>query len=87
VESFDLIFVDFEEFYDLSLQVRGCRNLEESFERYTEQQRLDGANQYDAGDFGMQDALMGVEFLELPPILQLHLRRFEYENENAKVND
>jgi ubiquitin C-terminal hydrolase len=79
-----------EEFYDLSLQVKGCNNLEEAFDRYTEQQRLDGANQYDAGEHGMQDALMSVEFLEFPPILQLHLRRFEYDadfDENVKIND
>jgi ubiquitin C-terminal hydrolase len=89
------VHVDFqsgaeEEFYDLSLQVSGCKTLMDSFKRYTEQQCLDGENQYDAGDYGMQDAVMGVEFLEFPPVLQLHLRRFEYDPDydtNTKVND
>jgi ubiquitin carboxyl-terminal hydrolase 7 len=80
-----------EEFYDLSLQVRDCGSLQAALEKYVERELLDGANQYDTGtDYGKQDAYVGVEFVEFPPVLQLHLRRFEYDfafDRNIKVND
>lgn len=44
-----------ESFYDVSLDVKGCGSLEESFAKYVECERLDGENQYDAeGEFGKQ---------------------------------
>jgi ubiquitin carboxyl-terminal hydrolase 7 len=79
-----------ESFYDLSMQIRNCVDLERSFEQYIAVETLDGENQWDAGEIGKQDAILGREFLEFPPILQLHLRRFEYDYEtdrNTKVND
>jgi ubiquitin carboxyl-terminal hydrolase 7 len=79
-----------EEFYDLSMQVRSCARLEDSFEKYIDRELLDGDNQYNADDLGKQDVYMGVEFVEFPPVLQLHLRRFEYSfdyDRNMKLND
>ncbi|OHT01279.1 hypothetical protein TRFO_31956 [Tritrichomonas foetus] len=80
-----------EYFYDLSMAVKGCPNLNSSFTKYVEKERLDGDNQYDAGEkYGKQDVDMGVEFISFPPVLQLHLRRFEYDFEydrNIKIND
>ena len=78
-----------EEFYDLAMQVKDCPTLEESFEKYVESEKLEGENQYKTDEFGMQDAQMGIEFVEFPPVLQLHLRRFEYDFEydrNVKIN-
>ena len=87
--------VDFEssqeqEFYDLSMVVKGCKSLKESFEKYCEKERMDGDNQYQTDKFGKQDADMGVEFVEFPPVLQLHLGRFEYDfnyDTMVKIND
>jgi ubiquitin carboxyl-terminal hydrolase 7 len=79
-----------EDFFDLSLNVKGCKTLLESFRKYTEEEMLDGDNQYRAGDFGLQDAKKGIRFVELPPILQIQLKRFEYDyvrNTMVKVND
>jgi ubiquitin carboxyl-terminal hydrolase 7 len=49
--------VDYERFrdetsYDLSLQVLGRANLQASFERMVELERLEGENQYDTGSMG-----------------------------------
>jgi ubiquitin carboxyl-terminal hydrolase 7 len=65
-------------------------NLEQSFEQYIAFETLDGDNQWMAGEHGKQVADIGREFLEFPPVLQLHLRRFEFDYQterNMKVND
>ena len=79
-----------DEFYDLTMVVKGCKSLEESFEKYCEKERMDGDNQYQTDEYGKQDADMGVEFVEFPPVLQLHLGRFEYDfnyDMMVKIND
>lgn len=80
-----------ETFYDLSLNVKGCRNIIESFEKYTEVEMMDGDNKYRADGFDdLQAAKKGVKFLKLPPVLQLHLKRFEYDfarDAMVKIND
>lgn len=80
-----------ELFTDLSVNVRGCRNVYESFEKYTEVEMMEGENKYRAdGHEELQDAKKGVKFLKLPPVLQLHLKRFEYDTARyamVKIND
>lgn len=80
-----------EEFSDLSLNVKGCRNIYESFKKYTEVEMMDGDNKYRADGFDeLQEARKGVNFLKLPPVLQLHLKRFEYDitrDAMVKIND
>jgi ubiquitin carboxyl-terminal hydrolase 7 len=75
---------------DLSLIVKGCKNVYESFEQYVEVELLDGANQYHAEGYGLQNAKKGCKFESLPPVLQLQLKRFEYDpyrDANVKLND
>lgn len=79
-----------EEYYDLSLMVKGCRDLKESFRQYVEVETLEGDNQYRAGEHGMQDARKGCRFRSLPPAMLIHLRRFEYDalqNAMVKLHD
>lgn len=80
-----------ESFYDLSLNVRGCADIYASFEKYTEVEIMDGDNKYRAEGYEqLQEAKKGVKFLTLPPVLQLHLKRFEYDfvrDMMVKVND
>lgn len=80
-----------ESFYDLSLNVKGCRNIMESFRKYTEVEVMDGDNKYRADGFEeLQEARKGANFLALPPVLQLHLKRFEYDyarDSLVKIND
>jgi ubiquitin carboxyl-terminal hydrolase 7 len=79
-----------EDFYDLSMVVKDCATLEASWRKYTEAEVLEGDNRYDTGtDLGKIDVRMGSEFVEFPPVLQLHLRRFEYDydfDRNVKIN-
>ncbi|KAF6255465.1 hypothetical protein COO60DRAFT_1641474 [Scenedesmus sp. NREL 46B-D3] len=79
-----------ESFMDLQLDVKGCPNIYDSFDRYTQVEMMDGENQYKAEGYGLQDARKGVLFDQLPPVLQLQLKRFEYDfarDTMVKIND
>ncbi|KAI3914507.1 hypothetical protein MKW92_004446 [Papaver armeniacum] len=68
-----------ESFYDIQLDVKGCKD------------RLEGDNKYRADEqHGLQDAKKGVLFTDFPPVLQLQLKRYEYDvmrDTMAKIND
>ncbi|WRX12507.1 Peptidase C19 [Theobroma cacao] len=68
-----------ESFYDLQLDVKGCKDVYASFDKYVEVERLEGDNRYHAEQYGLQDARKGVLFIDFPPVLQLQLKRFEYD--------
>ncbi|XP_010312501.2 ubiquitin C-terminal hydrolase 12 isoform X3 [Solanum lycopersicum] len=79
-----------ESFYDLQLDVKGCRDIYASFDKYVEVERLEGDNKYHAEKYGLQDARKGVLFVDFPPVLQLQLKRFEYDfarDTMVKIND
>ncbi|RDX86284.1 Ubiquitin carboxyl-terminal hydrolase 13, partial [Mucuna pruriens] len=79
-----------ESFYDLQLDVKGCKDVYASFDKYVEVERLEGDNKYHAEHYGLQDAKKGVLFIDFPPVLQLQLKRFEYDftrNTMVKIND
>uniref|UniRef100_A0A7N0UUN3 ubiquitinyl hydrolase 1 n=1 Tax=Kalanchoe fedtschenkoi TaxID=63787 RepID=A0A7N0UUN3_KALFE len=79
-----------ESFYDLQLDVKGCRDVYASFDKYVEVERLEGDNKYQAEGHGLQDAKKGVLFMDFPPVLQLQLKRFEYDfmrDTMVKIND
>ncbi|CAM8973806.1 unnamed protein product [Rhodiola kirilowii] len=79
-----------ESFYDLQLDVKGCRDVYASFDKYVEVERLEGDNKYQAEGHGLQDAKKGVLFIDFPPVLQLQLKRFEYDfmrDTMVKIND
>ncbi|KAJ5992556.1 ubiquitin C-terminal hydrolase [Penicillium sp. IBT 35674x] len=80
-----------EDFWDIQLNVRGNKTLDDSFRDYIQVETLEGENKYDAGSpYGLQDAKKGVIFESFPPVLHLHLKRFEYDLNlltMMKVND
>ncbi|KAM7256047.1 hypothetical protein ACFE04_011788 [Oxalis oulophora] len=79
-----------ESFYDLQLDVKGCCDVYASFDKYVEVERLEGDNKYHAEQHGLQDAKKGVLFTDFPPVLQLQLKRFEYDfirDTMVKIND
>ncbi|KAJ3669934.1 hypothetical protein LUZ60_010258 [Juncus effusus] len=79
-----------ESFYDLQLDVKGCKDVYASFDKYVEVEKLEGDNKYHAEQFGLQDAKKGVLFIDFPPVLQLQLKRFEYDfmrDTMVKIND
>ncbi|KAI9259633.1 hypothetical protein BDA99DRAFT_513772 [Phascolomyces articulosus] len=79
-----------EDYYDIQLNVKGCKNLEESFKDYIAVETLEGDNKYMAEGHGLQDAKKGVIFESFPPVLHLQLKRFEYDIQKdamVKIND
>ncbi|KAK4757395.1 hypothetical protein SAY87_018696 [Trapa incisa] len=79
-----------ESFYDLQLDVKGCRDIYASFDKFVEVERLEGDNKYRADKHGLQDAKKGILFTDFPSVLQLQLKRFEYDfmsDTMVKVND
>jgi len=79
-----------ETFYDIQLNIKGKKNIDESFHDYIATEVLDGDNKYDAGEHGLQDAEKGVIFASFPPVLHLHLMRFQYDpitDCSVKFND
>jgi ubiquitin carboxyl-terminal hydrolase 7 len=79
-----------EDFYDIQLNVKNCKDLVASFADYCTTETLEGENAYQAEGLGLQKARKGVIFTELPPVLHLQLKRFEYDMERdmmVKIND
>jgi len=80
-----------EEFWDIQLNVSGNKDLLESFQDWIQVERLDGDNQYFAGDeYKLQDANKGMIFMSFPDVLHLHLKRFLYDVQRdgmLKIND
>jgi ubiquitin carboxyl-terminal hydrolase 7 len=80
-----------EDFWDVQLNVSGNENLLDSFQDYIQVEKLDGENQYFAGDqYKLQDANKGVIFQSFPDVLHLQLKRFEYDIQRdamMKIND
>ncbi|CAA2943437.1 ubiquitin carboxyl-terminal hydrolase 12-like [Olea europaea subsp. europaea] len=75
---------------DLQLDVKGCRDVYAALDKYVEKECLKGDNKYHAGSYGLQDAKKGLLFIDLPPILPIHLKRFEYDfirDTMVKLND
>ena len=70
-----------EDFYDIQLNVKGCKNLTDSFHEYCKVEVLEGDNLYFAEGFGLQVAKKGCVFIEFPPVLHLQLKRFDYDME------
>lgn len=68
-----------ETFYDIQLNVKDNKDIYESFDNYVSIEVLDGNNKYQAGPLGKQKAEKGVIFVELPPVLHLHLMRVGYD--------
>ncbi|XP_071963374.1 ubiquitin carboxyl-terminal hydrolase 7-like [Antedon mediterranea] len=79
-----------ESFYDIQMNIKGKKNVYESFEDYIAKENMEGENKYDAGEYGLQEAVKGVLFCSLPPVLHLQLMRFQYDphtDSNVKIND
>lgn len=68
-----------EEFWDIQMNVRGYKNLHDSFMNYIAMETMEGENKYFAEGHGLQDARKGVSFEAFPEVLHLHLKRFEYD--------
>ncbi|KAL9881399.1 ubiquitin carboxyl-terminal hydrolase 7-like isoform X1 [Glossina fuscipes] len=80
----------YETFYDIQLNIKDKKDILESFQDYITPETLEGDNKYDAGVHGLQEASKGVHFTSFPPVLHLHLMRFQYDpvtDSSIKYND
>ena len=92
VNTIRCMHVDFsstreERWYDLQMQVQRCAGLRASFGALARDERLVGANRYNTrrAELGRQDARRSARFRSLPPVLMLHLQRFEYDGESGEM--
>lgn len=80
-----------EEFYQISVDVRGKKNLIESLESYVAPETLDGENQWHCEELGCKvDAKKKTMLKKLPETLVFHLKRFEWDFETLsrwKIKD
>ncbi|GES75615.1 cysteine proteinase [Rhizophagus clarus] len=79
-----------EDYYDIQLNVKGCKTLRDSFLNYIQVETLEGDNKYQAEGYGLQDAKKGIIFESFPPVLHLQLKRFEFDVQRdamVKIND
>lgn len=79
-----------EEFADIGLRVKNCKNLESSIENLLNSEVMDGPNQYFCSLCqGKVDAVRATKISKLPPLLYFSLNRFEYDTKNyerVKIN-
>lgn len=77
-----------ETFADLSLDVKGCSNIYESFDKYSLREEMSGENSYLTDGKGLQKAYKTTKIDSFPPVLFLHLKRFEYKDTiTDKIHD
>lgn len=79
-----------EDYWDIQLNVKNMKTLEDSFKDYVQVETLDGENQYMATGHGLQDAKKGVVFTSFPPVLHLQLKRYDFDfirEMMVKIND
>lgn len=50
-----------------------------SLDKFVAEELMDGDNQWKTDDHGLQDAKKGIKFESFPPVLQLQLKRFDYD--------
>jgi len=80
-----------EDFYDIMLPIKGKKNITESLNEYIEVEELKGDNAYQCSNCNSkQTAQKFVKFKTLPPVLNVQLKRFEYDynsEQRIKLND
>ncbi|CAG8581315.1 9289_t:CDS:10, partial [Cetraspora pellucida] len=78
-----------EDYYDIQLEVKGCKTLNDSFLEFIREESCVGNNKYQTETYGLQDARKGVIFESFPPVLRINLNRLEYDTQSdttVKIN-
>ncbi|EPY24372.1 ubiquitin carboxyl-terminal hydrolase 7 [Angomonas deanei] len=82
VDEVDFVGSREEPFYDLQLVVKNKKNIYESFDAFFQVEILDGKNKYcleQNGEKSYHRAEKGARLKNIPPVLLLHLTRFDYD--------
>lgn len=67
-----------EDYFDISLEVKGHKNVASSLESYKTPDRFEGNNQYNTEEMGLIDAIQTHLILNQSPILIITLKRFQF---------
>ncbi|EEC14611.1 ubiquitin specific protease, putative, partial [Ixodes scapularis] len=68
------------EFYELDLNIKGHKVLEQALSEFLQEERLEGSNQYHCEVCGgMRNAVRRIQLQRLPPVLNLQLLRFVFD--------
>lgn len=68
-----------EDFYELELNIKGLKNLDESLDDYLSMENLDGDNQYFCESCGKRvDATRSIKLQSLPSVLNFQLKRYVF---------
>eukprot|EP01116_Phalansterium_solitarium_P018807 TRINITY_DN5104_c0_g1_i3.p1 TRINITY_DN5104_c0_g1~~TRINITY_DN5104_c0_g1_i3.p1 ORF type:complete len:1258 (-),score=480.84 TRINITY_DN5104_c0_g1_i3:52-3825(-) len=80
-----------EDFYDVSLVIKGKKSIVDSLKEFCEVETMKDENAYHCERCASkQTAEKGIRFKSLPAVLNLQLKRFEYDwdnNQRVKLND
>ncbi|XP_039291474.1 ubiquitin carboxyl-terminal hydrolase 48 [Nilaparvata lugens] len=72
------------QFFELELNVKGNKNLDESLSEFLKEEKLDGANCYSCAVCNQkQEAARFIDIKRLPPILNFQLMRFVYDRQKG----
>jgi ubiquitin carboxyl-terminal hydrolase 7 len=74
-----------QKFIDISVDIDGFDTLDQSLHNLFEPIKLDGQNQYKAGEYGLQDAIKSSKIISSPEILFIHLKRFAFDMETGSM--
>jgi len=75
----------FDTYYDIQLVIRDVDNIYAALEKFVEAELLSGSNQYTCDTCGKKvDATKGLQLKELPFLLCLHLKRFDFDWETMQ---
>ena len=73
---------------DIELQIHGIDNMIDSLKCLTDDEKMEGKNQWDTGDkFGKQDAIQFYRYKKLPPFLIFHICRYAYIQEYGRCEE
>ena len=74
-----------EDFYQISVDVKGKGTLEQSLESYVRGELMEGENAYFCESIGQKvTALRRCCIKQLPQMLMIHLKRFEFDHINMQ---
>jgi ubiquitin carboxyl-terminal hydrolase 7 len=74
-----------DEHLDLSVNIKGCRTIEDAIREYFTPELLNGENQYKCEKHGLQDAEKSLKIKKLPRVLAVHLKRFSFDPETYQM--
>ncbi|XP_034483395.1 ubiquitin carboxyl-terminal hydrolase 7-like [Drosophila innubila] len=79
LENIKYILTPHETFYDIKLNIKGKKNIYDSFKDFIAIKKLDGTSKCKCDEmFGVRSN-KGVIFTSLPPVLHIHLKRFHHD--------